>query len=112
MSLSTARILSSSISRQLRVSSIPRTVSRLRPSAPAITCQRRSLFGNWGKSSQAAEISEGDAQERIKAVTEAMMKNEQWKKVATHPGSLKALQNLMEVLMKNGMYEAVYGLVL
>ena len=40
------------------------------------------------------------------------MKNEQWKKVATHPGSLKALQNLMEVLMKSGMCEALCGLVL
>ncbi|KAJ2933478.1 hypothetical protein H1R20_g3607, partial [Candolleomyces eurysporus] len=103
MSLSAARLLSSSITRQLRVSSIPRTVSRLRPSAPIITCQRRSLFGNWGKSSQPADISEADAQERIKAVTEAMMKNEQWKKVANHPGSLEALRNLMEVLMKNGI---------
>lgn len=102
MTLSVARLLSSTISRQLRASSIPRTVSRLRPSAPSLTCQRRNLFGNWGKSPQPAEVSEEDAQARIKAITETMLKNEQWKKVAAHPGSLKAIQNLMEILAKNG----------
>ena len=95
-----ARLLASSISRQLRAASLPRVTARLpRPLASA-ACQRRSIFG-FGKSNP-GEPSAGDVEARAKAITEALMQKEEWRKLATHTGAIQSMQNLLTILSKKG----------
>jgi hypothetical protein len=95
-----ACLLVSSFSRQLRAASLPRITARLPQPLASAACQRRSIFG-FGKSNP-GEPSVGDVEARAKAITEALMQKEEWRKLATHTGAIQSMQTLLTILSKKG----------
>lgn len=95
-----ARLLVSSFSRQLRAAPLPRITARLPQPLASTACQRRSIFG-FGKSNPGGP-SEGVVEARAKAITEALMQKEEWRKLATHTGAIQSMQTLLTILSKKG----------